>query len=47
MYHFSKGKLTPFNQFWGKTWDLPHKKIGLKNQYEMCIQYYRYYSMQV
>jgi hypothetical protein len=30
--HFSKGKLTPFNLFGGKIWDMPTKKMaGLKN----------------
>jgi hypothetical protein len=31
LYHFSKGKLTPFNRFWGNIRDLPNKKTaGLK-----------------
>jgi hypothetical protein len=32
LYHLSKGKITPYNQFWGKIWDMPNKKQGVKKK---------------
>jgi hypothetical protein len=45
LYHFSKGNLTPFNQFWDKIWDMPNKKTKFKKLNAVCIQYYSYSSM--
>jgi hypothetical protein len=32
LYHLSKDKITPYNQFWEKNWDMPNKKQGVKKK---------------